>query len=180
VSYENVARRYARAIFEIAKEAGSLASVGQEFTAFAGTYDGSDELRGVLSSPLVSDGARDGILKDLGERLKLSTLTLNTLRLLGQRRRFAALPDIARQLGRLIDEDASILRAEVTSAGALSEAYLKRLQGELEKATSRKVQIVHKQDPSLIAGVVTRIGDRVIDGSARARLSSFRESLLQS
>ncbi len=72
-----------------------------------------------------------------------------------------------------------MIRAEVTSAGPLTEAYLNRLKSELEKATGKTVVITQKQDKSLIGGVITRIGDQVIDGSVRARLDGFRESLLR-
>jgi F-type H+-transporting ATPase subunit delta len=72
-----------------------------------------------------------------------------------------------------------MVRAVVTSASALPESYLAKLQAEIEKATGKKVAIVHQQDPTLIAGVITRIGDLVIDGSVRSRLSSFRDSLLR-
>ena len=90
----------------------------------------------------------------------------------------AAVPEIARQLGRLVDDDAGVLRAEVTSAGPLAEPFLAKLRAELEKSTGKKVKIEHRQDASLIGGVVTKIGDRVIDGSLKARLSSFRDALL--
>ncbi len=103
----------------------------------------------------------------------------STLRLLAKKRRLAALPDIVRQLARLSDEDQGILRAEVASAGPLTEDYLGKLRAELEKATGKKVVITQKQDRSLIGGVVTKIGDRVIDGSVRARLAGFRETLLR-
>jgi F-type H+-transporting ATPase subunit delta len=119
-------------------------------------------------------------LKDVSAALKLSETAEHTLRLLSRKRRLAALPDLARQLARLADEEGSLLRAQVISAGPLSQGYLDRLKAELEKATGKKVTITHEQDPSLIAGVVTRIGDRVIDGSALARLNSFRDAVLSS
>ncbi|MCC6558708.1 MAG: ATP synthase F1 subunit delta [Polyangiaceae bacterium] len=179
MSYEAVARRYARAIFEIGKESGTLARLAQELGDFCAAYEAHDELRTVLDNPLVPEDQRDGLLRELAARMGASETALSTLRLLGRRRRLPALPDIARQLSRLADEDQRIVRALVTSAGPLTEAYLGRLRAELERATGKKVAITHKQDPSLIAGVVTQIGDQVIDGSARARLSSFRESLLR-
>jgi F-type H+-transporting ATPase subunit delta len=109
----------------------------------------------------------------------ISELALSSLRLLAKRRRLGAVADVARELERMVDDDAGVLRASVTSAAALSEAYLDKLRQELEKATGRKVIISHRQDPSLVAGVVTRIGDKVVDGSVRARLSSFRDALLR-
>jgi F-type H+-transporting ATPase subunit delta len=179
VSYESIARRWARAVFELGKEAGSLPAVSRDLGAFADVYAGSDELATALDNPLVPEPARDAIVGDIAGRLGLGEIAKNTLRLLVRKRRIAAVPEIARQLARLSDEDAGLLRAEVTSAGPLSEAYLGRLRAELEKATGRKVAVSHKQDPSLIGGVVTRIGDQVIDGSVRARLAGFRDSLLR-
>ncbi|AKT44221.1 F0F1 ATP synthase subunit delta [Chondromyces crocatus] len=179
MSFDSIARRYARAIFEIGKEAGTLPRLAQEISEFSATYGGHEELRTVLDNPLLPEAQRDALLVELCNRMSLSETTQRTLRLLGQRRRLPALPDIARQLSRLADEDQSLVRAVVTSAGPLGEAYLARLRTEIEKATGKKVTITHKQDPSLIAGVVTKIGDQVIDGSVRARLSNFRESLLR-
>ena len=68
------------------------------------------------------------------------------------------------------------MRAEVTTAAPLGEAYYLRLQTKLEKMTGKRVVIDRRVDASLIAGVVTRIGDRVIDGSLRTRLQSLREA----
>ncbi len=178
MSSEAIGRRYARAIFEIGKESGTLAALSREITTFADLWAESAELRSALDNPLVPEESRDAILRDVAERLSLSETARNTLRLLAKNRRLLALPDIARQLARLTDEDQALLRATVTSAGPLSEAYVAKLRAELEKATGRKVSLTHEQDPSLIAGIVTRIGDQVIDGSARARLQSFRESVL--
>jgi len=179
MSYEAAARRYARAIFEIGKETGTLARISQELGDFCALYEGHDELRTVLDNPLVGEGEREALLRELCARMGVSETALSTLRLLGRRRRLPALPDIARQLRRLADEDQQIVRALVTSAGPLSDDYIGRLRAELERSTGKQVAITHKQDPSLIAGVVTQIGDRVIDGSVRARLSNFRESLLR-
>jgi F-type H+-transporting ATPase subunit delta len=179
MSYEAAARRYARAIFEIGQETGALSQITRDIGDFSALYIESDELRLVLDNPLVPDEQREALLKELGQRMGQSEVVQNTLRLLARRRRLPALPDIARQLSRMADEDQNLVRAVVTSAGPLTATYLARLQGEIERATGKKVAVTHKQDPSLIAGVVTQIGDQVVDGSVRARLSSFREALLR-
>jgi len=100
------------------------------------------------------------------------------LRVITQRRRLRALPDVARHLRRICDEDANVVRAQVESAAALSDAYLTKLKTELERATGKKVTLTHKVDPALIGGVITRIGDRVLDGSLRYRLAALREAAL--
>lgn len=179
MSYEAVARRYGRAIFEIGKETGTLSTLAREIDEASAMYSSSEELRAVLDNPLVGEAEREALIRELCARAGFSETTQGALRLLARRRRSGALPEIARQLARLVDQDQNVARAVVTSAGPLNEGYLARLRDELEKATGRKISITHKQDPSLIAGVVTQIGDQVIDGSLRTRLSSFRETLLR-
>jgi F-type H+-transporting ATPase subunit delta len=180
VSYESIARRYAQAIFELGADTGSGAAITREVADFAATYEASAELRSALDNPLVPETEREALLRDVAERVGTSETTQSALLLLLRRRRMAAVPDIARQLGRLADREADIVRATVSSATRLSDDYLARLRAELEKATGKKVVVNQLEDPSLIAGVVTRIGDRVIDGSVKARLASFRDALLTS
>lgn len=175
-----VAERYARAVFELAVEAGQVAEVGAQIRSLAETYAGSPELRAVLENPVVDESSRDALLKDVGARLGLSTLALNALRLLGSRHRVSILPEIASLLTQFADEEAGVLRATVTSAKPLPEAYYQQLSAELEKRTRRKIILDRKEDPSLIAGVVTRIGDHTVDGSVRGRLSAIERKLLAS
>ena len=179
MSYESIGRRWALAVFEIGKETNSVSRLEADLAAFAATSSGNDELAAVLDNPLVPEASREAIIGDIAAKLGLSDAARSTLRLLAKKRRLKALPDIARQLARLADEDQGVVRAEVTSAAPLTDDYLARLRAELEKATGKKVVITQKQDKSLIGGVVTKIGDRVIDGSVRARLASFRDTLLR-
>jgi len=177
MSNSAVADRYARAIFELADEAGQGSTLTQQLKNFAAAYSQSPELRAVLGNPLVSDGDRDAVLKEIASRLGLSPLATTSVRYIASRRRLSALPDIARRLGGLADEKAGVVRASVTSAGQLSESYYEKLKAELEAATGRKIVLERKQDPSLIAGVVTRIGDSTIDGSVRGKLEQLERQL---
>lgn len=179
MSYEAIARRYAQAVFELGKESGQLAALSKQMTALGEVFAGSEELRDVLTNPLVHDEAREAILVEIGQRLGVNDIATKALRVLAQNGRLPALPDIARALSRLVDEDSRTLRATVTSAGPLTESYQSRLRAELEKVTGQKVELTVRTDAALIAGVVVQIGDRVIDGSVRAKLSVFRESLAQ-
>jgi F-type H+-transporting ATPase subunit delta len=174
------ARRYAKAIFELGGETGQLEALTRGITDFAACYAASADLASVLDNPVVPEAQRNAILDELGQRLGTSELALNAIRLLASRRRLAALPGVARRLGELSDDQAGMVRAIVTSATALPDEYYRGLTRELEAALSRKVVIEKKQDPSLIAGVVTQIGDNTIDGSVRGRLSEIERHLLQS
>jgi F-type H+-transporting ATPase subunit delta len=179
MSAEAIARRYARAVFELGREEKNLPVITRDLGDFSASFEKSEDLRVVLENPLVSEAQREAVLVEVGQKMSMSTTALSTLRLLAQRRRLSALPEMVRQLEKLVDDDAGVLRAEVTSATPLNESFLAKLRAELEGATGKKVVISHKQDPSLIAGIVTRIGDQVIDGSVKARLESFRDSLLR-
>jgi F-type H+-transporting ATPase subunit delta len=183
MSYDVIARRWARAVFEIGKEAGEvgeLQRLSSDITAFAETFTRNEELAAVLDDPLVPEREREAVVSEIADRMGLLPAAKGTLRLLARKRRLIVIPDIAKQLSRLVDEAEKMVRAEVTSAGPLGDDYLAKLRAELEKATGKKVTISHKQDRALIGGVVTRIGDQVIDGSVRTRLAAFRESLLRS
>jgi F-type H+-transporting ATPase subunit delta len=178
MSQAAVAERYARALFELAAEAGQLTQASEQITRFAEAYTGSEELRTVLSNPIVDPANRDAILKEVGGRVGASPLVLNAVRLMSARKRLGALPDIARMLTRLSDDKAGVLRATVTSAGLLPEDYYQALASELEKRYARKILLERRQDPSLLGGVVTRIGDHTIDGSVRGRLAALQRQLL--
>jgi F-type H+-transporting ATPase subunit delta len=180
MSHSAVAERYARALFELADEAGQVTSVAAEIDRFADTYRSSVELERALGNPSVDEAARDAVLKDLGASLSLSPLSLNAIRLMARRRRLGAIAEVSAEMRRLADEKAGVLRATVTTARSLPESYYQRLAAELEKRLGRKVMIERKEDPSLIAGVVTRIGDNTIDGSVRGRLNALGRELLAS
>lgn len=172
-----VAERYARAIFELGVEAGRVVALSEEIRSFADTYAANRELQAVLDNPMIEADKREAILVDVAGRVGLSGVGLNAIRLLATRKRLASLPDIARRLASLADEKAGVVRATVISAGPLPESFYERLIAELEGATSRKVAIDRQQDPSLIAGVVTRIGDNTIDGSVKGRLAEIQRRI---
>jgi len=176
-SHADVAERYARAIFELGVEAGQVVALSEQVRSFADTYAASRELQAVLDNPMVELEKRQAILADIAGKVGLSGVGLNAIRMLADRNRLASLPEIARRLASLADEKAGVVRAVVTSAGPLPESFYERLMKELESATSRKVAIDRQQDPSLIAGVVTRIGDNTIDGSVKGRLAEIERQL---
>ena len=179
MSQSKIAERYARAIFELADEANQVEPITQAIRGFAEAYAASEELRDVLGHGL-DEAHRESLLKDLTVRLAAPALADKAIRFLAHRRRLPVVSDIAVLLTRLADEKAGIVRAMVTSAGPLTEDYCRELIRELEQRTSRKVVLERKEDPGLIAGVVTRIGDQTVDGSLRGRLDAIERQLLAS
>lgn len=178
MSYEQIAERYARAIYELGVDTKQLAPLSDQIKRVAAAYDDSRELRQVLENPLVSAAERQGLLKGLSTRLGVGPLALNSIRLIAQRRRLRALPQIAKKLGELTDDRSGVVRASVTTAKIMPETYFVKLKGELEKSLGKRIILERKQDPSLIAGVVTRIGDNTIDGSLKGRLNDLQQRML--
>jgi len=178
VSVSIVARRYARALLELGLEEGQLDSMVREIDAVAEAWDTSPELRNALENPIVSLAAKKAVMSDLAEALQGSATARRALLLLVDRRRTRALPYIASALREMADARKGLLRAEVTTAEPLSEGYYARLQKQLETMTGQRVVVERRTDPSLIGGVITRIGDRILDGSLRTRLQSLRDALL--
>ena len=176
MSYDAIGRRYARAIFELAKEEGRATAVADQIASFAEVYAGSEELRTILENPLVDDAARHAIVTEIAARVGATGAAERALRLITKKRRLRAVSDIARHLRRQVDEDANVVRAHVTTASAPPSGYLDRLKSQIEQSTGQKVMLTHSIDPSIIGGVITAIGDRVVDGSLRTRLLRFRDA----
>lgn len=173
-----IADRYARAIFELGVETGQLAPITEQLRRFAQVYAGSAELRAVLDNPIIEQEKRDAVLADVSARLGLMGNALNLIRLLASRKKLRVVPEIARRLDRLSDEKAGVVRATVTSARTMPDSFYQKLVAELEAATSRKIVLERREDPTLIAGFVTRIGDNTIDGSVRGRLVEIERQLV--
>ena len=179
MDYNAIARRWGRAIFDLGLESGSVAPLAADLAGFAAMYAGSKELADALTNPLVPSAEREAVVRELAARAGMSELATRCLRLLLQKGRLPALPFIARHIERLADEHGNVMRARVTSAKPLAEGYVAKLRAELERATGKKVLVELSVDASLLGGVVTSIGDTVIDGSIKARLANLRDALVQ-
>lgn len=173
-----VARRWATALLEIGVESGQLDKLVEEIQRTATVYEESAELRSSIANPLVPVHAKQEIVREIAGRLGLSQVARNALELLLHRRRLPALPGIAAHLREMADEKRGLLRAEVSTAMPLPEEYFTKLQAQLERITGRRVALDRKIDPSLISGVVARVGDTVYDGSLISRLRQMKEALV--
>jgi F-type H+-transporting ATPase subunit delta len=173
-----IAKRYANALVELGTEGGSLDGLVEEISSAAAAYDASTELQNAFDNPLVPIAAKKAILDELIGRLSLGATAKSFLGLLLDRRRIRALPSIATRLREMADHRRGITRAEVLTAMPLPEEYFEKLQRELERITGRKVALDRKLEPSLICGVMVRVGDTVYDGSLVARLRQLKDTML--
>jgi F-type H+-transporting ATPase subunit delta len=173
-----IAKRYATALLEIGSEAGQLEALVEEIARVAAAYEASRELQDAFENPMVPQPAKRAILADVAAGLGLGSTAKNFVGLLVDRRRVRALPPIAVRLRELADLKRGVVRAEVLTALPLGEDYFEKLKHQLERITGRRVAIDRKIDPSLICGVVVRVGDTIYDGSIVARVRQMKETLL--
>ena len=173
-----VGRRYAKALLELAMAQKQEDLVGKELDALAGSWETSPELRDVFQSPTIDGATRAKVIDALAARMGLSVTVKNTVKLLADRNRLRYVRAIARAYHTLREERGGVVLAEVISATALPEAYFIELERALVTVSGRKVRIERSVDASLIAGVVTKIGDKVFDGSVKNRLAELRSSML--
>lgn len=174
----HVSRRYAKALLELGIENNVLGALVSDLAKVAAVYEQSADLRRSLDNPLISPQAKKGVVAELADRLGVSPLARTALLLLADRRRLQLLPEIAQLLKEMGDLRDGVVRAEVTTAIPMSDAYYEKLRVALERLTGRNVVLDKKTDPSIIAGVITRIGDRVLDGSVRSRLAGLKHAPL--
>jgi F-type H+-transporting ATPase subunit delta len=174
----SIARRYAKALLEIGIQQQTYDALGKELDRAADTLRSSPELRNALENPVFSLEKRKLIMDELARRLALSKTVRNFIMLLLDKGRIAALPDIARAHRTLVDEHAGRVRATVISARPLDPMLETRLKTALEKSSGKVVIFEKREDPTILGGLITQLGDTLYDGSVRTQLQELREELL--
>lgn len=171
---EAIARRYAKAYFELAREGRLIDQRGDDLRLAAET----------LSNPEVEEALRNPRLA-MADRVRLALELMdgvgdparNLVRLLIEHNRIDALDDVCRQYSRLTDAERGVVRAEVIAAVAVNRELEQAITEDLQRRLGRDVEVAVRQDPSLIGGLVIRIGDRVLDNSLRTHLQQLQASL---
>ena len=170
-------RRYARALFALAKEAHKTKEVRSELDTLVELFATSPELRNALLTPLYPVKERRAVLESVSERAGLSGLVTNFYSYLIDQRRLVDFPGIHQEYTRLVDVDSGFVTAEVLSASPLDERRRDRLRRALSARTGFEVRLEVELDESLIGGAIARVGDLVFDGSIRAQLEQLRANL---
>ncbi len=171
----SIARRYAKALLELAREDGALDRVEADLAGFVKAAEG--DLGVVLSNPVFTGAERRAVLDAVLARSGFHAYTLNFLRLVLDKNRMDCLVDIHREYRALADTEAGRVRATVSTAFALDAEMAAAVQASLEAATGKDVVITTRVDPSLLGGMVAQVGGRVFDASLRTRLDLLQLSL---
>lgn len=173
-----VARRYATALFKVGLEDGLVEKYNEEVKAFADLLKSSKELKICLTNPLFEKQLRQQILNTVLEKMAISDVIKRFLTLLAEKGRIIYLDDILEFYNILLDDYKGIARADVLSATALSKDAIEEIKARLKEITGKKEVVLNiKEDPSLIGGIVAKIGDVVYDGSIRTQLNVLKERL---
>ena len=172
-----IAARYASALFDLAKEGGALKALEADANALSETLAASEDLRGVIASPVISREDQGRALATIAGKLGLSTLMSNTIALMADKRRLFVLPQFVARLADLIAEEKGEVTAEVSAARALTAAQSKKLAETLKARVGKTVKLKTTVDESLIGGLVVKLGSTMIDTSIRSKLAALQNAM---
>lgn len=174
---EEIAQVYARALFEVAKEQGKLDLVREQLGEFAQALDENGDLRVFFFSPYFStEEKKDGLHRAL---VDADPAIVNFLETLLERHRMPVIFRIRDQYARLWDEENRLLPVEVTSAVDLDDATVKSIGERIGQQTGQRVELTSRVDPSILGGIVLRVGNSILDASIKHRLDQLRKHVAQ-
>ena len=170
----SVAGRYASALFDLASEQRQIPDVEASLVNFQQMLDSSTDLQRLVRSPVFSADEQLKAMSAILDKAQIGGLGGNFLRLITKNRRLFAVPDMIRSFRALAARARGEVMAEVTSALPLTPAQTDALKDTLKASVGKDVQLNSKVDPTLLGGLVVKIGSRMIDSSLRTKLSSLK------
>lgn len=170
-----IARPYARAVYELAKEKGTF-DKWTDMMTFLSAVVQDENMVEALDSPKMTDAQKAELLEAVSEG-QLDDPGKNLINVLSENDRLSLIPEICTLYEAYRDEDKGVIEAEVFSARALSKDDEKKLAAALKKRLGCEVKIVSKVDESLLGGAIIHAGDLVIDGSIQGRLGKLATAL---
>jgi F-type H+-transporting ATPase subunit delta len=171
------ASRYARALLDVVIKESNPEQVEKELTAFADLLAQNPNLQRVLTNPAVPVTGKRGIVTELASKLQLSPVLTKLLQLLADGDRLVLVPDLLLVYRDRLMDHRQVVRADVTTAEPLAEAKVTLLTQRLAQMTGRTVTMTTKVDPSIIGGIVARVGSTVYDGSVATQLDRIKSRL---
>ncbi|MDJ0784339.1 MAG: ATP synthase F1 subunit delta [Desulfosarcinaceae bacterium] len=172
-----IARRYAKALLLIGKEDGNTETYRAELGGVAQLIASEKDLEEAVANPLYDVEGRRKVLTAVIEKLALSKVTASFLVFLFDKGRIGFLQSINDFYQKLADELKGVAHASLISATELSSEAVEKIRSALSNKTGKEIILDVQQDPELIGGIVTQIGDLVLDGSVKTQLLNMRESL---
>lgn len=173
-----LARRYAKAIFSLGKEQGTTEEFSKVLNGLAELYaDPEVGISDAVTNPLYPLEVRQKVMAKIAESVQADAIMNSFLNLLIEKKRADILPDIAHELQVMVDKDQGISHGSVVTAFEIEPALLDKIRATLEKITGNRVILETQVDPSIIGGIIAKVGDLVLDGSIRTQLNGLKESI---
>jgi F-type H+-transporting ATPase subunit delta len=172
-----MAGRYATALFELALEAGAIDSVLADLQRFDALLDESVDLARLVRSPLFTAGIQSKALAAVIDRAGIGGLASRFLKVVTSNRRLFAVRDIMKAYRALVARHKGEVTAQVTVAEPISDAHRDEIRGTLNAVTGKDVRIDVKVDPSIIGGLVVKLGSRMVDSSLRTKLNGLKHAM---
>jgi F-type H+-transporting ATPase subunit delta len=179
MSVRTSATRYAKALLQVAIEESDPSTIEQDLASVARAMAASAELRRALTSPGIPQQIRGNVVAALTSKMGVQPPVAKLLKMLADRGRLDLVPMMNEVYRERLLAHRNIVRATVTSAAPLDAEKTERLEASLGGMTGKKVQLDTAVDPSIIGGVVTRIGSTVYDGSIRTQLQKMKQQLVE-
>jgi F-type H+-transporting ATPase subunit delta len=176
-SHERTARRYAKALYDVAREAGATDAVGQEMEQVAAVCAGDAGAHDVLTRPWIKPADRRGVAVAIARKIGVRKLVQDFVGLVAERGRADHLPEIVGAYRTLVDAELGRARAQVRTAVALTDAEKRQLSGKLEHALGKRVILEEQVDAALLGGFVAQVGSLIFDGSLDGQLARMRQRL---
>jgi F-type H+-transporting ATPase subunit delta len=172
-----LARRYAKALFAVGKENGKFEEYNEALQGVAGLYVSHPEVVDALINPLYPLDIRQKVMAGMVASMGVEKIMANFLNLLVEKKRAGVLPEIAEEFQAMVDNEKNVSHGSVVSAIELSEALQLKVRTTLEKLTGKKVELTTSVEPSIIGGIIAKVGDLELDGSIRTQLASLKDSI---
>lgn len=172
-----LAKRYAKALFAVGKEENALEPYGQALKGMADLYGSMAEVRDALTNPVYPLEVREKVMEHLIKSMNPAQVMANFFKLLVQKKRADILPELAEEYQAMVDAEKNLVRGTVVSATELSADLNAKVKATLEKITGKQVVLTTAIDPSIIGGMVAKVGDLVLDGSIKSQLAGLQESI---
>ena len=176
-SVSGVSGRYATALFELARDQKSIDTVKTDLDKFEAMLADSPDLLRLVRSPVFTSDAQTKALSAVLTRAGISGIAANFLKVLTKNRRLFAVADVARSFRALVAKFRGEATAEVTVAEKLSDKNLDALKAALKAVSGKDVDLNVKIDPSIIGGLVVKLGSRMVDSSLRTKLNSIKHAM---
>jgi F-type H+-transporting ATPase subunit delta len=177
IGLSSVAQRYASALYELSSESRVVDQVSSDLQSIAAMIEGSADLKRLVMSPVFSAEEQSGAMGMILAKAKIGGLAANFIKLVTGKRRLFALPEMIRAYQGEVARARGIVTAKVTLAESPSAKQINDIKAALKDVAGKEVEVDVNVDPSIIGGIIVKMGSRMVDASLKTKLNSIRTAM---